>query len=70
MRRPATTRLATYQRRYRELAERVADIGFIADGTITYRHNRCGRPGCRCHADPPQLDGHYYQWTAKVNGKT
>ena len=54
----------------RELAERVADIGFIAEGTITYRHNRCGSPGCRCHTDPPQLHGHYYQWTAKVNGKT
>ena len=54
----------------RELAERVADIGFIAADTITYRHNRCGKPSCRCHADPPQLHGPYHQWTAKVDGKT
>ena len=31
---------------------------------------RCGHPGCRCHADPPQLHGPYHQWTRKKNGKT
>src|ERR1022692_3773475 len=31
---------------------------------------RCGRPNCRCHADPPQLHGPYHQWTREVNGKT
>jgi hypothetical protein len=31
---------------------------------------RCGRPGCRCHADPPGLHGPYYEWTRKVQGKT
>lgn len=68
---PSTaTRLAAYQRRYRELAERIADLGFIASGSITYRHNRCGKPNCRCHADPPTLHGPYYQWTAKIDGKT
>ena len=30
----------------------------------------CGHPGCRCHADPPQLHGPYHQWTRKINGKT
>ncbi|MGH8903826.1 MAG: DUF6788 family protein [Egibacteraceae bacterium] len=33
-------------------------------------HTCCGSPGCRCHADPPQPHGPYYQWTAKANGKT
>jgi hypothetical protein len=70
MARSTANRLATYQRRYRDLAERIADLGFIASGSITYRHNRCGKPGCRCHADPPTLHGPYYQWTAKVDGKT
>lgn len=31
---------------------------------------RCGRSGCKCHADPPQLHGPYWQWTRKVNNKT
>ena len=68
--RSSTARLSGYQSRYRELAERIADIGFIAAGSITHRHTRCGKPNCRCHADPPQLHGPYYQWTAKVDGKT
>lgn len=70
MARSAAQRLATYQRRYRELAAQLADLGYIAAGSITRRSTRCGTPGCRCHADPPQLHGPYYQWTAKVNGKT
>lgn len=70
MPRSTATRLAAYQRSYHALAERVADIGFIAAGSITLRHNRCGKPNCRCHGDPPQLHGPYYQWTAKVDGKT
>lgn len=63
-------RLAGYERRYRELASQLATIGFIAAGSVAPRSNRCGTLGCRCHGDPPRLHGPYYQWTAKVNGKT
>ena len=63
-------RLAHYERRYRDLAQRLTTIGYIGQGSITYRHNRCGKANCRCHADPPQLHGPYYQWTAKIDGKT
>lgn len=31
---------------------------------------RCANHNCRCHADPPQPHGPYWQWTAKINGKT
>ena len=70
MARSTQTRLTAYQRSYRQLAERIAEIGYIAAGSITCRHTRCGTPSCRCHADPPQLHGPYWQWTAKINGKT
>jgi hypothetical protein len=70
MTRSAQTRLTAYQRSYRQLAERVAEIGYIAAGSITRRHTRCGTPGCRCHADPPQPHGPYWQWTTKIDGKT
>jgi Family of unknown function (DUF6788) len=68
----ATTeqRLAGYERRYRELATELASVGLISSGSVTRRYTHCATPGCRCHADPPQLHGPYYQWTAKVNGKT
>jgi hypothetical protein len=63
-------RLADYEKRYRELAAQLANIGLIHSGSITRRYTRCGTPGCKCHAEPPQPHGPYYQWTAKINGKT
>jgi len=70
MARPTANQSATYERRYQDLARQLADIGYIAAGSLALRHNRCGTKTCRCHADPPQLHGPYWQWTAKVNGKT
>ena len=63
-----TRRLAAYEYRYREIAAQVADIGFIASGSLDpalhpLRHRAC-------HADPPRRHGPYWQWTAKVNAKT
>jgi hypothetical protein len=63
-------RLADYEQKYRDLATELATIGLIHSGSITRRYTRCATPGCKCHADPPQPHGPYYQWTAKVNGKT
>ena len=70
MARSTAERLAAYQARYTTLVGELADVGYIAAGSITHRHTRCASPGCRCNADPPQPHGPYYQWTAKVNGKT
>jgi hypothetical protein len=58
------------QTRARQIARQLAGIGFVLPGTLTERLTRCGRPGCRCHADPPVLHGPYHQWTRKVAGKT
>ena len=63
-------RLAEHEERYRELAAELATIGLIHSGSVTRRYTHCGTPGCRCHAEPPQPHGPYYQWTAKVNNKT
>jgi hypothetical protein len=70
MARSTATRLAAYERSYRQLAQRITEIGYIAAGSITQRYTRCGTTHCRCHADPPQPHGPYWQWTAKINGKT
>ena len=71
MARPTTAqRLATYQARYTELAGQLGDLGFIAAGSVTRRYTRCASPGCRCNAEPSQPHGPYWQWTAKLNGKT
>jgi hypothetical protein len=69
---PTTTtdQLADYQQQYRELAAQLPTIGMIHSGSVTRRYTHCAAPGCKCHADPPQPHGPYYQWTAKINGKT
>jgi len=63
-------KLATYERRYRDLARQLAEIGFISSGSVALRYNRCGKTYCACHSDPPRLHGPYWLFTAKVNGKT
>lgn len=66
----ATDPLEPYLRRYRDLAAQVAELGWVAIGSVVQRYTVCGRPGCRCQADPPQPHGPYYQFTRKVAGKT
>jgi hypothetical protein len=68
--RSTAQQLATYASRYRELVAQLADVGYIAAGSITRRHTRCGNLKCRCHGDPPRMHGPYWQWTAKIEGKT
>jgi hypothetical protein len=70
MNKKTAARLQAYERRYRRLAAQLADIGYIAPGTLARRYNRCGKPNCACHADPPRLHGPYWHFTAKVDGKT
>jgi len=63
-------RLASCERRYRELAHELAEVGYIASGSVALRANRCGKANCACHDDPPRLHGPYWHFTAKVDGKT
>jgi hypothetical protein len=53
-----------------QITQYLTQAGFILPGTLTDRMTRCGHPGCRCHADPPQLHGPYHQWTRKTGRKT
>ena len=62
--------LADPAQRYRELLGTITEIGFVRSGSVAARYNYCGKANCRCHGDPPQPHGPYWQWTAKVNGKT
>ena len=46
----------------RHLVDLLAEPGGVLPGGIVERMMRCGKPGCRCKADPPQLHGPYIQW--------
>ena len=52
------------------IAAELATAGFALPGTLTVRAYACGKPNCRCHADPPRLHGPYAEWTRKIGGKT
>jgi hypothetical protein len=58
------------QPRLAQLHAQLAEIDFVLPGTINVAMNRCGKPTCACHADPPRLHGPYITWTRKVQGKT
>ena len=56
--------------RYEALKRELAALPPIRRGSLVRRFMPCGKLGCRCQANPPQLHGPYYQWTRKVLGKT
>jgi hypothetical protein len=62
--------LEELQRRQQELARQILDLGFLQQGSVVLRHTYCRTPGCRCHADPPQPHGPYWQWTRYDSGRT
>ena len=48
----------------------LAGLDYALPGTLARRYMRCGKPNCRCKADPPALHGPYLHWTRTVAGKT
>ncbi len=68
------TRLERYETEMRRLAKQLSTeaglVRFLASGSLVRRFTVCGKPGCRCQAQPPQRHGPYWQWTRKVAGKT
>jgi hypothetical protein len=61
---------ANAHREYEALKQELAALDFVRPGSLVRRYMPCGKPGCRCMADPPILHGPYYQWTYRVRGKT
>jgi len=58
------------QEKLGEIKSEIEDIGFIVQGSVTERWKKCGKPACRCHKDPDEWHGPYYQWSWKTSGLT
>ena len=52
------------------LVAELSDLDYALPGSLARRYMRCGKPNCRCKADPPILHGPYLHWTRTVAGKT
>lgn len=65
-----TRRLSEYERIYREFARKLAELGFMHEGTVVRQRLTCGKSSCVCHSDPERRHGPYLYWTTKVKGRT
>lgn len=63
------SRLESARADYEAAKARLAEVGFIAEGSLVERYMPCGKPTCRC-VDPKWLHGPYYQLSWKQAGKT
>jgi hypothetical protein len=67
---PRSSSGASLARERARIATQLAEIDRFLPGTVSERIGPCGKPTCRCHADPPRLHGPYISWTRKVKAKT
>jgi hypothetical protein len=63
-------RMAALVEKYRKLAARAREIGFIWPGNIQRRMLTCGKSNCACQTDPDARHGPYSYWTSKEEQKT
>jgi hypothetical protein len=56
--------------RYRALALQLADIGFVARGSVISTTTTCSSKGCRCQTDPARRHGPYWQLSRSSGGTT
>lgn len=67
---PDPAQAAEARRLAESIGQSLGALSYVLPGTLTRRETRCGRPDCKCHADPPRLHGPYWSWTRKVAAKT
>ena len=65
-----SAQLQPYMEKVQQLAAQLARSGLVIPGTVYSRYMPCGKPGCRCQANPPQLHGPYWEWSRSVAGRT
>lgn len=64
-----TRRLEQCRADYDIAKARLAEVGFICEGSLAEIYTCCRNPNCRC-ADPDQRHGPYWQLTWKEAAKT
>lgn len=55
--------------RIRRIQEQILAIDYVSSGTLVTRTKICGKPGCRCAADPEARHGPYYEWGYMKDGR-
>lgn len=60
---------AANRRRIAQLLRELSRVDLICSGTLIERTKVCGKPNCRCAADPNARHGPYYEWSRREGGK-
>lgn len=66
----ATNREAALERQIEKTKQALVALGDMRPGSLSTQYNVCGKPGCRCKADPPRKHGPYYQVSFTRKGKS
>ena len=56
--------------RIQSIKHEIAALGDLRPGALSLQYNVCGRPSCRCKADPPLKHGPYPQISFNWHGKS
>lgn len=66
----AADRESTLERQIEKTKKALVALGDMRPGSLSKQYNVCGKPGCRCKADPPKKHGPYYQVSFTRKGKS
>ena len=66
----AADRELTLERQIEKTKKALEALGDMRPGSLSTQYNVCGKPGCRCKADPPEKHGPYYQVSFTRKGKS
>lgn len=58
------------EKRIESIKQQIAALGDLRPGNLTRQYNVCGKPDCRCKANPPRKHGPYYQVSFTWKGKS
>ncbi len=63
-------RLRALESRIEKIKQEIAALGTLRPGSLSQQYNVCGKPDCRCKADPPQKHGPYHQLSFTWQGRS
>ena len=66
----ATDKQSILQQKIEKTKQALMALGDMRPGSLSTQYNVCGKPGCRCKADPPERHGPYYQVSFTRRGKS
>lgn len=63
-------RLRNLESKIDKIKQEIVALGSLRPGSLSQQYNVCGKPDCRCKADPPNKHGPYYQLNFTREGRS